>query len=98
MVNLLATVTNTSNQEIIQGDMALQITNSGGNVVFYWMYHQDGIDFQSKGLQMTFQSSILTIMTDGYWLFTVGSTDLAISQNQAVTIAKNYVEHSNLHD
>ncbi len=91
MVNLLAAVTNTSNQEIIQDDMALQITNTGGNVVFYWMFHQGGIDFQSKGLQMTFQSSTLTIMTDGYWLFTVGSTDLLITQNQAVTIAKSYV-------
>ena len=92
MINLLATVTNTSSQTITQGNMTLQLTNSGGSVVFYWMYHQDGIDFQSKGLQMTFQNNILTTMTDGYFLFTVGDTNMKVSQDQAITIAKNYVK------
>ena len=72
--------------------MALQITNSAGTVTFFWMYYQDGIDFQTKGLMMTFQNNLLTAMTDGYWLFTVGSTDLSVSQDQAVNIAENYVK------
>jgi len=92
MINLLDTVTNISSNTYIQGNMALQITNSAGTVMFYWMWYQDGIYFQSKGLMMTFQSNLLTVMTDGYWLFTVGSTSLAVSQDQAVSIAKNYVK------
>ena len=72
--------------------MKLQITVSGDTVVFFWMYTEDGIDYQAKGLQMTFQNNVLTTMTDGYFLFTVGSTDLATSQEQAVNIAKNYVK------
>ncbi len=30
-------------------------------------------------------------MSDGYWLFTAGSTNLAVSEQQAISIAKNYV-------
>ena len=92
MINLLSTVTNTSTHTYIDGNMALQITNSAGTVTFYWMYYQEGIYFQSKGLMMTFQNNLLTVMTDGYFLFTIGSTSLAISQDQAISIAKNYVK------
>ena len=92
MINLLSQVTNISSNTYIQGNMALQITNSAGTVQFYWMYYQDGIYFQSKGLMMTFQNNLLTVMTDGYWLFTIGTTDLSISQDQAISIAKNYVK------
>jgi hypothetical protein len=56
------------------------------------MYTQDGIDYQAKGLQMTFQDNILTTMTDGYFLFTIGSTDLATSRQQAIDTAQNYVK------
>lgn len=92
MSNLLATVNKVNNTVVTQGNMKLQITVSGGGVVFFWMYTEDGIDYQAKGLQMTFQNNVLTSMSDGYFLFTIGSTNLAISQEQAANIAKNYVK------
>jgi DNA-binding transcriptional ArsR family regulator len=92
MSKLLATVNKVNNTVVTQGNMKLQITVSGGGVVFFWMYTEDGIDYQAKGLQMTFQDNVLTTMTDGYFLFTVGNTDLATSREQAVNIAKSYVE------
>ena len=92
MSNLLATVNKVNNTVVTQGNIKLQITVSGGGVVFFWMYTEDGIDYQAKGLQMTFQDNVLTTMTDGYFLFTVGNTDLATSREQAVNIAKSYVE------
>ena len=39
---------------------------------------------------MVFQNNILTTMTDGYFLFTIGSTDLTTSRQQAIDIAQNY--------
>ena len=91
MSSLLTNVTAINNAWAMLGNMKLQITVSGSSTVFLWMYTQDGIDYQTKGLQMTFQNNLLTTMTDGYFLFTVGSTDLTFSQNQAVNIAKSYV-------
>ena len=41
---------------------------------------------------MTFQNNVLTAMTDGYFLFTIANTNLAISQDNAVSIAKNYAK------
>jgi DNA-binding transcriptional ArsR family regulator len=92
MSNLLATINKINNTEVTQGNIKLQITVSGSTVVLFWMYTGDGIDYQAKGLQMTFQYNVLTTMTDGYFLFTVGNTDLPISREQAVNTAKSYVK------
>ena len=95
MSDLLANVTsinNTNNPDIVQGNMKLQIVVSGGTVNFNWMYTQNGIDYQAKGLQMTFQNNVLTILQDGYFLFTVGNTNLATSQEWAVNTAETYVK------
>lgn len=92
MTNLIENVNSTQNIVLVQGNMKLQITSSGGSVTFLWMYTQDGVDFQAKGLQMTFQNNVLTLMTDGYFLFTAGSTNLATSRQQAIDIAQNYVK------
>jgi hypothetical protein len=91
MTNLIDAY-NATNPEPVQGNMKLQITVSGSTTTLLWMYTQDGIDYQAKGLQMTFQDNVLTTMTDGYFLFTVGSTDLATSQEQAITTAENYAQ------
>jgi len=92
MTNLLNTVTQVENENVTQGNMLLEITVSGGTVTFFWMFTDNGIDYQTKGLEMVFQNDVLMTMTDGYFLFTIGSTDLSISQGQALTIAKNYVK------
>jgi hypothetical protein len=91
MRSLLNNVTATNNAWAALGNIKLQVSVSGDTTVFSWMYTQDGIDYQTKGLQMTFKGNVLTTMTDGYFLFTVGSTALTVSQTQAVNIAKNYV-------
>jgi hypothetical protein len=91
MVDLINAVNTTDPTSVTQGNMTLQITVSGGSTEFLWMYTQNGIDYQAKGLMMTFQNNILVTMTDGYFLFTVGNTKLTISQEQAVAMAKNYV-------
>lgn len=92
MSRILDTVSTLSNTNVTQGNIKLQITVSAGTVVFFWMYTENGIDYQAKGLQMTFENNVLTTMTDGYFLFTVGNTNLAISQEQAVSMAEKYVK------
>jgi cell division protein FtsL len=93
MISLLDTVTRIeNNQEIVDGNMKLQIFSSAGTVLFAWMYTDNGIDYQTKGLQMVFQNNILTTLTDGYFLYTVGNTNLSVSREQAIEIAKNHVK------
>ncbi len=93
MLSLLDTVTRIeNNQEVVDGNMKLQIFSSAGTVLFAWMYTDNGIDYQTKGLQMVFQNNILTTLTDGYFLYTVGNTNLSVSREQAIEIAKNHVK------
>lgn len=92
MSNILATVNKLNNTEVTQGNIKLQIAVSGGTVSFLWMWTENGIDFQAKGLQMIFQNNVLTTLSDGYCLFTAGSTSLATSRDDAVATAKNYVK------
>ena len=97
MTNLLNAVVKLENTEITQGNVKLQVIVSPGTVVFFWMYTENGIDFQTKGLTMTFQNNVLSTMSDGYFLFTVGSNNLGsnnmtTSKQQAIDTAKNYVK------
>jgi hypothetical protein len=93
MSSLLDTVTRVENdQELVDGDLKLQISSLAGTVKFTWMYTDNEIDYQTKGLQMVFQNNILTLMTDGYFLYTIGNTNLAVSREQAIDIAKNHVK------
>jgi hypothetical protein len=97
MTNLLNAVVKLENIEITQGNVKLQVIVSPGTVVFFWMYTENGIDFQTKGLTMTFQNNVLNTMSDGYFLFTVGSTNLgsnnmSTSKQQAIDSAKNYIK------
>ena len=92
MSNLLSQVNQTQNTAVTAGNMKLQITQSGDTTEFLWMYTDKGVDFNAKSLRMTFQNNILTSITDGYFLFTVANTNLAISEEQAIQIARNYVK------
>jgi hypothetical protein len=93
MSALLATVNQTSGNvtTVISGNLKLQINLKGSAAEFLWMYTESGIDFSAKSLRMTFDKGILTTLTDGYFLFTIGNTNLNINQNQAIATAKNYI-------
>jgi hypothetical protein len=92
MSNLLATVNETRSLAVTTGNMKLEITISGSTTVLFWMYTENNIDYQTKGLQMTFQGNVLTTMSDGYFLYTIGDDGMTVTLEEAVTLAKNYVK------
>jgi hypothetical protein len=94
MSNLIAKVNTTGSTELTQGNLKLKIIDDGaGNGEAHWVYMEAGIEYPSKAVDMIFENRVLKQMTDGYFLFTVSSnTNLAISREEAVTIAKNYAK------
>lgn len=93
MSSLLDTLNKTESTEVTQGNIKLKVTVSGGGSgEFLWMYTENGIDFAPKGLRMIFENRFLKEMTDGYFFFTVGSSSLDVSKEEAVAIAKSYVK------
>jgi len=53
------------------------------------MYTENGVDFSPKSLSLEFANGDLTKLTDGWYLFTVGSTTINISADEAETLARN---------
>jgi DNA-binding transcriptional ArsR family regulator len=90
MNNLIDQVIQVENTTFTAGSLKLKITIIDGTADFQWMYSTQGIDFSAKGVRMTFTNRVLTTMTDGYFLFTVGNTNLAVTQDRAIQIAKDY--------
>jgi DNA-binding transcriptional ArsR family regulator len=94
MYNLLDSINTTSTDVTTKtaGNLKLQITNYGNSTEYLWMYYENGIDYSAKSLRMTFNSGVLTALTDGYFLFTIANTTLNVVSSQAEAIAKNHIE------
>ena len=92
MSSMLASVNEIENTEMTEGNIKLQITVSGSTTQFLWMYTENGVDFSPKSLSLVFENQVLTELTDGYALFTVGTTQVSVtSEEEAIQIARNAV-------
>ncbi|MCW4034806.1 MAG: winged helix-turn-helix domain-containing protein [Candidatus Bathyarchaeota archaeon] len=91
MKNMLDTISNVENTAIIMGDLKLEIITDGPDTQFQWMYTTEGIGYQAKGLTLNYDNGVLEMFTDGWFLFTVGSTEVNISELQAIQIAIAHV-------
>jgi DNA-binding transcriptional ArsR family regulator len=92
MSSILATVEEIENTEITQGNTKLEITLSGNNVEFMWLYTENGVDFSPKSLDLVFENNVLKELTDGWFLFTIGSTEVNVSREEAIEMARNAVQ------
>jgi DNA-binding transcriptional ArsR family regulator len=89
---LLETVTEVEDLQKTQDNMKLAISTQGNDIKIQWIYTTSGIDYQSKGLSLTFHNGVLLELLDGYFLFSVGSTEINVSKDEAVEIAKNHAK------
>jgi len=92
MSNIINSIGTLNQTEVIQGNTKLKIDIQLGTVIFTWSYTENDVDFYPKGVQMVFQNNFLTKMTDGYYLFTVGNSQISTSEEQAINTAKDYVK------
>lgn len=83
----------TKNTEVTWGNVKLEISVSGDNTEVQWLYTENGVDFSPKSLSLAFESNILKELTDGWFLFKIGSTTVNISSGEAIEIARNYVKN-----
>jgi hypothetical protein len=93
MSNLLASVNETKDVELTWDNTKLKISVSGDNVEVQWLYTENGVDFSPKSLSLVFENRVLKELSDGWFLFSIGSTKVNISSEEAVEIARNYVKN-----
>ena len=90
MSSLLSMVNaQTQNIEITEGNTKSNFTASGDSAQILMMYTENGIDYSPKSLSLVFDNRDLETLTDGWFLFTIGSTTVNISSDKAVELAKN---------
>jgi DNA-binding transcriptional ArsR family regulator len=92
MRNILATVNETKDFEKTVEDIKFVVSNQGDDAEIQWTYTTAGIDYQSKGVSLIFDNGVLESLTDGWYLFKVGSTEINISREEAINIALDYLE------
>jgi DNA-binding transcriptional ArsR family regulator len=85
---LMDSVSNDGSSQIV-GNVKLQFSSYNGFADVLLMYTDNGTDFQAKGIHLSYLNNILTEFSDNWYLFKVGSSQVNISEDQAVLIAKN---------
>lgn len=85
----LASQNTDKNLEIKQGNIKLNTTVSGEDADVVMEYTNNGVDFSRKCLEITIENGVLMKLTDSWGLYSIGNTEVNISSDRAVTIAKS---------
>jgi DNA-binding transcriptional ArsR family regulator len=88
-ISTLMASANDNNSGQTLGNSKLQFSSYDGYADILLMYTDNGTDFQAKSIHLSYQNNILSEFSDNWFLFNVGSTQVKISEDQAVLIAKN---------
>jgi hypothetical protein len=78
-----------ANTEVTMGNTKLRIAINGDNAKVTLLYTANGFDYPTKSLTLVFQNHALQEIDDDWFLYKVGSTQVDISRNQAIEIARN---------
>jgi hypothetical protein len=92
MRNMLSTINETEALEKTVGDIKLIISSEGKDVEIRWIKTASGIDYQAKGVILSFDNGVLEMLTDGWFLFNVGSTEVNVSEEEAIEIAMSHAQ------
>jgi hypothetical protein len=78
-----------ANTEVTMGNTKLRIAINGDNAKVTLLYTANGFDYPTKSLTLVFQNHALQEIDDDWFLYKVGSTQVDISRNEAIEIARN---------
>jgi hypothetical protein len=91
MSEMLDPLNDTESLELTEGNVKLKIALSDRDGEVLWMYTENGVDFSPKSLSLVFEDGILKQATDGWFLFRAGSTEVNVSSEEAILIARNHL-------
>lgn len=90
MTSILSLVnTEAQSIEITEANIKLNVTIAGDSGQILMMYTENNVDFSPKSLSLVFNNGDLTSLTDGWFLFTIGSTTVNVSSEKALQLATN---------
>jgi DNA-binding transcriptional ArsR family regulator len=93
MRNILETVNEIGDFVTTSGNVKLIMSTEGNKVKIQWVYISNSIDFQAKSVVLNFDNyGFLETLSDDWSIFKVGSTEVKVSQEEAINIAMEYAK------
>ena len=93
MSSILARFGDEANEiEMTEGNLKFNVSVSGVDTEVNWYYTDNRVDFTQKGLKLIFENQVLKELSDGYYLFKIGNTNVNINANDAIQTARNAVK------
>jgi hypothetical protein len=77
----------------ISENVKLEVTVTANRTDFRWKYVFNGIEATSKCVALNFKQGFLKYFIDSWSYWTIGSTDLNVSEEEAIEIAMNAAEN-----
>jgi hypothetical protein len=92
MSKLLASANEAVNEQTL-GNIKLKMTIYGDNTEVLLTYTANGFDYSAKSLRLLFQKHVLQELSDDWFLYTVSNTQVNITREQAIQIARNIAKN-----
>jgi hypothetical protein len=92
MSSLLASATEVNTEQTL-GNVKLKATVYGDNAEVILMYTANGFDYSAKSIRLVFQQHVLQELSDDWFLYTVSDTQVNVSRDQAIQIARNAAQN-----
>jgi len=94
MGSMLRTVTEIEDCTETLGNIKFILSNEGNAVKITWLCTANDIDYQAKSVVLSFDSEgFLQMLSDDWSIFTVGSTEVSVSEEEAIKIAVEYAKN-----
>jgi hypothetical protein len=88
-MNTLIASTNEVNTEQTLGNIKLKTTIYEDNAEVLLMYTVNGFDYSTKSVRLVFYKNVLQELTDDWFLYNVSDTQVNVSKEQAIQIARD---------
>jgi hypothetical protein len=88
MSSILASADKANNEQTL-GNVKLKVTIDGDNAEVLLMYTANGFDYSAKNLRLVFYKNVLQELSDDWFLYNVSNTQVTVSREQAIQIARN---------
>ncbi len=75
------------------GNTKLAVTGNASSTSFRWTYTVNGVEAPSKCVALQFENGFLKYFVDTWSLFKIGSSEISLSEDDAIEIAMNAVEN-----
>ena len=93
LVSMLDNVEANKNVTKTSENIKLKVTDNANYTSYRWIYTVNGIEAPSKCVALKFEKGFLKYFIDNWSLYTIGSTDINLSEEEAIKIAMDRTEN-----